>query len=447
MHVPSLCRIDEMVPTTNFISELGNLAEFMYSVGKCVISKRQNSKLEMTDKSPDAASSEEDEGLGECRTPSVNSCASLTSYTEQPTLLRLRKKHVSCSSSSDGFLADDEDNDDDEESSGFYSDASDAFSYASGRLRTFRHRAGLYYHSQLPLWLRNNEFILFGHRPPTYSYKACFKSLFNLHTETLNIWTHMLGSLGCALYAMYFYLAEVVPGLNWADNMVFGVFFSSAVFCMGMSAVYHTLSCHSSRVCNVTCKLDFTGITVLILGSFYPWLYYTFYCHPGLRFLYGLCGTVSAMAVIKMSLSDEFAKASYRGVRSAIFISYAMICGVLPVFHYSMMYGMKHMIEDCHFNKFILMVAFYVIGALFYSLRIPEKFYPGKFDYLLQSHQIMHICVILGNLAHYWGCQGLANLRHIEEKGLCLNPEETTVSSVFEPLLTAWVGPLLQWFA
>lgn len=33
--------------------------------------------------------------------------------------------------------------------------------------------------------------------------------------------------------------------------------------------------------------------------------------------------------------------------------------------------------------------------------RIPERLSPGRFDFLLASHQIFHICVILAALAHY----------------------------------------------
>lgn len=49
--------------------------------------------------------------------------------------------------------------------------------------------------SRLPSWLRDNEFLLSGHRPELHSYRACVKSVFRLHTETGNIWTHLLGAL------------------------------------------------------------------------------------------------------------------------------------------------------------------------------------------------------------------------------------------------------------
>ena len=39
-----------------------------------------------------------------------------------------------------------------------------------------------------------------------------------------------------------------------------------------------------------------------------------------------------------------------------------------------------------------------------YTLRIPEKYFQGKFDYIGASHQILHIFVNVGFILHYLGC-------------------------------------------
>ena len=49
------------------------------------------------------------------------------------------------------------------------------------------------HHNHLPKWLRDNDFLVKGHRPPMNSYWKCLKSVFRVHTETGNIWTHLLG--------------------------------------------------------------------------------------------------------------------------------------------------------------------------------------------------------------------------------------------------------------
>lgn len=49
------------------------------------------------------------------------------------------------------------------------------------------------HHHKLPDWLKDNEYLKTGHRLPLNSFQACFKSVFRIHTETGNIWTHLLG--------------------------------------------------------------------------------------------------------------------------------------------------------------------------------------------------------------------------------------------------------------
>jgi vacuolar-type H+-ATPase subunit H len=51
----------------------------------------------------------------------------------------------------------------------------------------------LMHHHHLPKWLRDNDFLIKGHRPQLNSFWECFKSIFRIHTETGNIWTHLLG--------------------------------------------------------------------------------------------------------------------------------------------------------------------------------------------------------------------------------------------------------------
>jgi hypothetical protein len=60
--------------------------------------------------------------------------------------------------------------------------------------------------SNLPQWLQDNDFLRKGHRPPLPSFRECFKSIFRIHTETGNIWTHLLGVVAFFGLAMYFRL-------------------------------------------------------------------------------------------------------------------------------------------------------------------------------------------------------------------------------------------------
>jgi hypothetical protein len=54
----------------------------------------------------------------------------------------------------------------------------------------------LFKYDELPLFLQDNEFIRDGYRV-FYSYPDLWKSVFRMHNETGNIWTHLLGFALC----------------------------------------------------------------------------------------------------------------------------------------------------------------------------------------------------------------------------------------------------------
>ena len=48
-------------------------------------------------------------------------------------------------------------------------------------------------YASLPDWLRDNELIETGHRPQLNNFFTCLMSVFRVHSETGNIWTHLIG--------------------------------------------------------------------------------------------------------------------------------------------------------------------------------------------------------------------------------------------------------------
>lgn len=83
-----------------------------------------------------------------------------------------------------------------------------------GALQVWEGRWRVIPYDVLPDWLKDNDYLLHGHRPPMPSFRACFKSIFRIHTETGNIWTHLLGDWGSPGAARCFHGAGAVPGPN-----------------------------------------------------------------------------------------------------------------------------------------------------------------------------------------------------------------------------------------
>lgn len=158
-------------------------------------------------------------------------------------------------------------------------------SYGSVTIPTTPADPFLLHWNEVPLWLQDNHYILAYYRPASNSYLKSFQSLFYLHNESVNIHTHLLGAF-LFLFMSFTVYAFEVHAVSAADVCVFGCFFLGAVLCLGMSAIYHTISNHSPLVARQGNQLDYVGIVLLITGSFVPSVYYGFYCNPILQKVY-----------------------------------------------------------------------------------------------------------------------------------------------------------------
>lgn len=58
------------------------------------------------------------------------------------------------------------------------------------------------------------------------------------------------------------------------------------------------------------------------------------------------------------------------------------------------------------------------VGAAVYALRVPERFKPGRFDYLFNSHQLFHIAVVVAAFVHYQSVMILVKWRDISAAGV-----------------------------
>lgn len=62
-----------------------------------------------------------------------------------------------------------------------------------------------------------------------------------------------------------------------------------------------------------------------------------------------------------------------------VFIAFGL-CGAVPAIHYAVMEGWVNAVSYASLGWLILMGALYILGALLYAGRIPERYFPGKCD-------------------------------------------------------------------
>ncbi|CAG0897950.1 unnamed protein product [Darwinula stevensoni] len=261
----------------------------------------------------------------------------------------------------------------------------------------------------LPSWLKDNDFLHHWHRPPLPSFAACFRSIFRVHTETGNIWTHLLGCVAFIAMATY-YLTRPSIEVQMQEKLVFAAFFLGAILCLGFSFTFHTVHCHSEFVGKLFSKLDYCGIALLITGSFVPWLYYGFYCEFQPKLIYLTAVVSLGISAMIVSLWDKFSEPQYRWLRAGVFMGFGL-SGIIPAMHYLSSEGWFKAVSEASLGSLLLMGFLYIMGALCYASRIPERFFPGKCDIWFQSHQIFHVLVIAAAFVHYHGISEMAMYR------------------------------------
>lgn len=97
------------------------------------------------------------------------------------------------------------------------------------------------------------------------------------HNETLNIWSHLFGSL---IFVYYLYVAvywepdiDEEP-INSVEKWPMYALCIGAIFCYGCSTFYHVFKCHSEQALFCLCRLDYQAIFIVIAGNNCPILYY-----------------------------------------------------------------------------------------------------------------------------------------------------------------------------
>ncbi|NWX93903.1 PAQR1 protein, partial [Nothoprocta pentlandii] len=244
----------------------------------------------------------------------------------------------------------------------------------------------------LPDWLKDNDYLLHGHRPPMPSFRACFKSIFRIHTETGNIWTHLLGFV---LFLCLGILTMLRPNMYFMaplqEKVVFGMFFLGAVLCLSFSWLFHTVYCHSEKVSRTFSKMR----------------------RPGKRAPSGEQQLVPAGRGARCQAGPARAHPS---VPAGVFLGLGL-SGVVPTMHFTIAEGFVKATTVGQMGWFFLMAVMYITGAGLYAARIPERFFPGKFDIWFQSHQIFHVLVVAAAFVHFYGVSNLQEFRYGLEGG------------------------------
>lgn len=190
----------------------------------------------------------------------------------------------------------------------------------------------LHHYQQLPDYLKHTPHILQGYRVGLSMRQTTF-SFFHWHNESLNVWTHAAGFL-------LFFILAIVSYATWLAQAAVGevmsstAFFAAALLMMLFSTLFHLYNCRSSKHYDIMAKLDYSGIAILIVGSYYPLLYYMYYCPEEAlwRYGYGTIITLFGVAAMYNVWRGKMHTAGNEAFRLIIFLGMGLF-GVIPLPH------------------------------------------------------------------------------------------------------------------
>ena len=341
-------------------------------------------------------------------------------------------------------------------------------------------------------FVKDNEYIQTGYRINFNSVKLILKSLFMIHNETFNVWSHIIGSILVILLIVYvaihlvpnqtfptisviqntifsgkniniekdnvgyYYLIKntilenlnqiklsVIASLNELNllanfdkqienleyapdkikEMIYSLVgqkinarlydkeiiitflpkwplylhFFGALICLSFSFIFHLFSSYNYQVSNILNKLDYAGVIFLITGSTFPANIYGYMCDQLASniFVYSICFLSILVFVIIMHPKSN--QPYFRRIRGTLFILLGLSAGS-PAY-YALFADKSLIAVDPLF--WALGGATYVLGGVIYVLRIPERWFPKKFDIFGGSHNVLHTFVLLGAFFHF----------------------------------------------
>lgn len=241
-----------------------------------------------------------------------------------------------------------------------------------------------------PPHLQFNKFVLTGYRPVAGG-AECVRSLFYLHNELGNIYTH-----GVPLLGFLFLLPLQLPWRQLTVPWLGLVHYLACVSPQLGSVLYHLFMNHhgGAPVYHKLLTLDMCGICLVNTLGALPIIYCTLLCHPYTRSLAllaysGLSSYVIFCAVTAHSNISRLCSFAWQAA-FRFFFFYLRWAGL----------GSGH---PSSLRCYLLMDTLALFGGIINVSRLPERLRPGKFDFWCNSHQIMHVLVVISILYLHWG--------------------------------------------
>ncbi|NXS35690.1 MPRGB protein, partial [Pomatostomus ruficeps] len=239
--------------------------------------------------------------------------------------------------------------------------------------------------------------ILLGYRAPRSSFCACLLSLFQLTNETLNIWTHLVP----AAYFLWLLRERLRAGWEDPEARPFLAFLGTCCLYPLASSGAHTFSPLSCRARHLGYCCDYAALSLYSLGSALAYSAYSFpleWVGSAFHDFYVPVAVLNTALSTGLSCYSRFLEAEWPGLSKAsrtLAFVYPYIFDSIPLFYRLWRCGAGGCTEGSvplHVRHSLCAL----LTCLAFTARLPERLAPGRFDFIGHSHQVFHVCGILG---------------------------------------------------
>uniref|UniRef100_A0A3B4XSB6 Progestin and adipoQ receptor family member 8 n=1 Tax=Seriola lalandi dorsalis TaxID=1841481 RepID=A0A3B4XSB6_SERLL len=237
--------------------------------------------------------------------------------------------------------------------------------------------------------LFRERFILGGYRPVGLSWRSYVLSLFQIHNETLNVWSHLLaaGILGFRL--------QGPEGQGFSldvSSLPLVLYVFSAVTYLSCSAVAHLLQSHSEHAHYSLFFLDYVGVAVYQYGCALALCLYSSDAAWTQSMLGQIFLPAAALLAWFSCATCCYAKLHFRRP----YPLHRKLCQVVPM-------GVAYLLDISPVAHRLVTyrcstVVLFLLSAFFFSCPVPERFAPGRYDIVGHGHQLFHILLSLCTL-------------------------------------------------
>ncbi|XP_002124832.3 membrane progestin receptor gamma-like [Ciona intestinalis] len=251
----------------------------------------------------------------------------------------------------------------------------------------------------------HQNFVDTGYRRESGSILTCLRSAFWPTNETFNFWTHFVASI--MLMSRTGRIIGEFENPFEAVHLPFYIHSFGSCYLLVVSSFAHLFCCYSERCCHRCFAVDQAAVVLYALCVLLGFEHLTcpMSCYGPFNDLSRAVymGCVVILTVLHTIFSVQTSHSSYSPALRSLPCTLMTLLIILPCI---VRFTMNVDEPGCFpmANKsyeyfaaicFLAQTLFISLGGFFFSSCIPERFYPGKYDIIGNSHQLFHICSAL----------------------------------------------------